>query len=331
MLTARIERVCTVSEGPTQQIVDRIADEQHGLLEAPAGITRPVRQAGGHALDFVAVRGAPAAAVDAWADLVRRTPRDAFIYDPARPAPSQRNVVHEIAIDDATGAKHGVKALRAMGVGTSIQMRVLVCDGPLFLEWVGGFVPRERPITPRDRARLATFAQGVKPALRLVSGLQSDLLGETLDTLLEIYPGEAYLLHADGRIVCANQIGAARLSARAHDLHTDLLAAVQHGASTGYDVHPVRQRGMPAMYILTRAPGHDRTLEALVERARGEWLLSQRELDVLSGLARGEANKEIAARLDLSVRTVEVHLTSLLRKASVESRLQLVVRVWQGV
>jgi predicted ATPase/DNA-binding CsgD family transcriptional regulator len=51
--------------------------------------------------------------------------------------------------------------------------------------------------------------------------------------------------------------------------------------------------------------------------------LSRRELDVVRLVAAGLANKEVAARLHLSVRTVESHVRSSLAKAGVENRTQL--------
>jgi predicted ATPase/DNA-binding NarL/FixJ family response regulator len=51
--------------------------------------------------------------------------------------------------------------------------------------------------------------------------------------------------------------------------------------------------------------------------------LSRRELDVVRLVAEGLTNKEVAARLHLSVRTVESHVRSSLAKAGVENRTQL--------
>jgi DNA-binding CsgD family transcriptional regulator len=52
--------------------------------------------------------------------------------------------------------------------------------------------------------------------------------------------------------------------------------------------------------------------------------ITAREADVLMLVTEGLANKEIAARLHLSPRTVEKHVESLLRKAGARSRTQLV-------
>jgi DNA-binding CsgD family transcriptional regulator len=59
----------------------------------------------------------------------------------------------------------------------------------------------------------------------------------------------------------------------------------------------------------------------------GRWAglgVTVREADVLRLVAEGLANKQIAARLFLSPRTVEKHVESLLRKTGARSRTQLV-------
>jgi two-component system response regulator DctR len=52
--------------------------------------------------------------------------------------------------------------------------------------------------------------------------------------------------------------------------------------------------------------------------------LSDDERDTLELLAAGKANKQIAAQLDVSLRTVQFRITSLVRKFGVESRTALV-------
>ncbi len=53
--------------------------------------------------------------------------------------------------------------------------------------------------------------------------------------------------------------------------------------------------------------------------------LSEREMEVLECVVRGLSNKEIASRLGISHQTVKNHVTSILRKFSVEDRTQAVV------
>ena len=55
--------------------------------------------------------------------------------------------------------------------------------------------------------------------------------------------------------------------------------------------------------------------------------ITSREAEVLGLVADGLANKQIAARLTLSVRTVEKHVESLLRKTGCASRTQLAALV----
>ena len=53
-------------------------------------------------------------------------------------------------------------------------------------------------------------------------------------------------------------------------------------------------------------------------------LLTERELDVLKLLQEGMQNKEIAARLFISAKTVDHHITSILFKLDVNSRVKAV-------
>jgi DNA-binding NarL/FixJ family response regulator len=58
--------------------------------------------------------------------------------------------------------------------------------------------------------------------------------------------------------------------------------------------------------------------------------VSAREADVLRLVTEGLANKEIAARLHVSPRTIEKHVESLLRKAGARTRTELVARLSGG-
>jgi len=51
--------------------------------------------------------------------------------------------------------------------------------------------------------------------------------------------------------------------------------------------------------------------------------LSEREAEVLRLIASGYSNKEIAAQLSLSVKTVEAHVSAVLRKLQLSSRHEL--------
>ncbi len=53
-------------------------------------------------------------------------------------------------------------------------------------------------------------------------------------------------------------------------------------------------------------------------------LLSARESEILTALARGESSKQIAKDLSLSVRTVETHRQSIKRKLGLEGQAELI-------
>ncbi|WP_242504196.1 helix-turn-helix transcriptional regulator [Promicromonospora panici] len=68
------------------------------------------------------------------------------------------------------------------------------------------------------------------------------------------------------------------------------------------------------------------------EELCGQWngLLTERELDVARLVVQGRTNRQVAATLYVSVRTVEVHLGRVFRKLGVRSRTELAVLALRG-
>ncbi len=97
----------------------------------------------------------------------------------------------------------------------------------------------------------------------------------------------------------------------------DLLAAVRTVARTDSLVFPDAIRRVAA-------PRRTATKPAWVQR------LTARERDVLTHVARGQTNAEIAASLVVSVETVKSHLRSLLAKSGSRHRTELVVRCYEA-
>ena len=56
--------------------------------------------------------------------------------------------------------------------------------------------------------------------------------------------------------------------------------------------------------------------------------LTRREAQVVSHLARGETNAQIALSLGLSRRTIEKHLERVFAKLGVSNRTQALMRAW---
>lgn len=87
-----------------------------------------------------------------------------------------------------------------------------------------------------------------------------------------------------------------------------------------------RAAGEPAGRTPEAAP------EAGQEEPCGQWngLLTERELDVARLVVQGRTNRQVAANLYVSVRTVEVHLGRVFRKLGVRSRTELAVLALRG-
>lgn len=77
-------------------------------------------------------------------------------------------------------------------------------------------------------------------------------------------------------------------------------------------------RGLPRREIVPRMP----------EDASGGGLrLTARELEIVARVIEGDSDRDIAARLCLSVRTVNTHVANAMEKAGARSRTHLAVLV----
>ncbi len=119
----------------------------------------------------------------------------------------------------------------------------------------------------------------------------------------------------------------------------DLLGAVRHGAF-GYltkdlsgeallrAVRGIRHGDLPMSRAHAAAVVEHlaRSGRASTEDADDVGLLSARESEVLRLLAEGMTDREIAAALAISPRTVESHVSSVLRKLDVRNRAEAALR-----
>ncbi|MCA1589289.1 MAG: response regulator transcription factor [Acidobacteria bacterium] len=64
--------------------------------------------------------------------------------------------------------------------------------------------------------------------------------------------------------------------------------------------------------------------KAQMPRGEGSKSLTDRESEILRLIAWGHSNKEIAYKLDLSVKTVEAHKANTMRKLGITSRIDIV-------
>jgi two-component system, NarL family, response regulator NreC len=100
---------------------------------------------------------------------------------------------------------------------------------------------------------------------------------------------------------------------------SELIHAIRSVAAGGKYIDPKLAAKVMSTYS-DRAP-----------RGEAKGSLSNRESEVLRLIALGYSNKEIAARLSLSVKTIEVHKANAMRKLNITSRIDLVrYAIFQG-
>jgi len=84
--------------------------------------------------------------------------------------------------------------------------------------------------------------------------------------------------------------------------------------------------------VLARTTGRQTNGGVGTPHVPGTGELTERELEVLAGVARGERSKEIAVRLGVTESTVKAHLASIYTKLDVDSRASAVaVAMAQGL
>lgn len=96
--------------------------------------------------------------------------------------------------------------------------------------------------------------------------------------------------------------------------HDELLSAIQSVAQGQAYLHPSATRRLMEEYLGNVKKGAVDTYN----------LLSDREREVLTLIAKGFSNKEIAEQLVISVKTVETHKGNLMEKLGMKTRPELV-------
>jgi DNA-binding NarL/FixJ family response regulator len=94
-----------------------------------------------------------------------------------------------------------------------------------------------------------------------------------------------------------------------------------------FQVSPIRAGTATRSYVVVERSS-DSDSERRVAAAANRWQLTRAESRVFRRLAGGISNKAIARDLDCSVRTVELHVSAILKKAHSRSRAELIVKLW---
>ena len=242
-------------------------------------------------------------------------------YNPARPAPWQRNrAVSEGELSQSAAPPRRLARLyEAMGAPWKDpdQARVLVCDGSRLLGWVGVVSRR------RFDSRVVGGLQRLVPALR--SRLmfdeivrERDLSRAALDAAFDAIAAPSLLLDKRGRVLHLNE--AARILQEAG---AEVFAAARRAheiPDSRCELRRVSAPGLPPALLVTIRSGEGADRREPVRR----WDLTPRQHAVFELVVGGLSNKQVASRLGISEGTVELHMTAIMRKARVESRAALV-------
>ena len=184
-----------------------------------------------------------------------------------------------------------------------------------------------------DRVAIVGVAGGVREAIDTVLKAAPDVV------LLDVHmPGgggvaviDAVLAQRPGQMVLAltvsdapeDVIAMVRAGARGYvekSISTEDLVAAIRSVASGEPVFGPRLAGFVLEAFSGRAPVG--AVDPEVEQ------LTQREREVLRLIARGYSYKQAALKLEISPRTVETHVSAVLRKLQLSSRHELAV--WAG-
>jgi two-component system nitrate/nitrite response regulator NarL len=223
----------------------------------------------------------------------------------------------------------GLQELRFRGealVESRAPIRVLVVDDhDLFRTGLSSL------LASQPEFEIAAQASGGRMAVRLARELRPDVI------LMDLRMPDLDGVEATRQIV-ADDAAARIVALTVASDETSVAAALRAGAC-GY---LVKDSPIDEVIAATRAAaaGHawlsSRAAGALLERVRREEEqpapdssaleeLTSREIEVLRLLARGRENSEIAAELGISARTAKNHVSSILAKLKLSSRVQAAV------
>ncbi|OLS40478.1 response regulator transcription factor [Bacillus sp. MRMR6] len=132
------------------------------------------------------------------------------------------------------------------------------------------------------------------------------LMPEVNILILTMHDDEEYLFRA----VQAGASGCILKSAP----HDELMSAIESVAKGDAYLHPAATKRLMEEYLISMKQDSSDIYN----------LLSEREKEVLTLIAKGYANKEIAEKLIISVKTVETHKGNLMEKLQMKTRPELV-------
>lgn len=310
-----------------RSLSDDLADSLVQELGGAAAAMRCSPTSAGWTLDFLSAEGSLATtATEHFRDYILSAPTNFTLWDPTNVAPALRNMVQ--VVDNRMFAEVDVvkRVYAPLGLDRLAHLTMLASTGPRFLGWVGLW--REQPFTATELHRLSCSAPAIRERLMTIDELGSaELSWSIVESTLEAMHRPAFLMRKPCRIELTNAAGRALLNASHRSVLRTLEIALA-GGSADWSVTPLLDVGIPHLALVSQSEAGF-TFEARLEQARREWQLTAAQVAVLRLLARGFANKEIAAILGRAAGTTELHVSALLKRAEVDTRSRLLAKFWE--
>jgi DNA-binding CsgD family transcriptional regulator len=154
--------------------------------------------------------------------------------------------------------------------------------------------------------------------------------GPFLLSWLGVWRGRpAFVVNFSGQLVFANEAGRVVLDRDRSIVDEATDAARGAHSARIHSVTPIGTSGAPRHYIVL-ATDDGAAIEARLRRVIREHQLTVTEARIFARLIRGDANKDIATKERSALRTVEVHVTAVMKKCRVASRARLIAWFWTG-
>jgi DNA-binding CsgD family transcriptional regulator len=200
---------------------------------------------------------------------------------------------------------------------------VVLSDGGDCVGWLG-FGSYDDAFTPWAAEVIESLAPALRRRLALEQRVRHLRAMSAAFELVIAHLDVPALLLAGARPLHLNEAAQAWCDHDRASFRAAIDASLAGAPDAPFTVTERHVSGMPPLFLAVqrRAP-EPRALEDLA-RVYG---LTPRERAVLEQLARGLANKEIAATLRCTVKTIEAHVTSMLRKMRAESRAEILARL----
>jgi DNA-binding CsgD family transcriptional regulator len=152
---------------------------------------------------------------------------------------------------------------------------------------------------------------------------EADLEGDLYRAVLESFDTSVFVRPPEGPPRPLNE--AARGLQAEHRSALPEALAMHAAAGQIVEVPLAGHPGHHVVVVVARPVGLQRQLGLATRR----WELTARQAVVLSHVAEGLSNKEIAAKLECAEATVEQHLTTVYRKAGAQGRSLIVAMLWK--